>query len=130
MSAIRSSSLISSTLVDDLRAALVAVGFVDFAQLGGDDLLQFLLAGENFFQLGDQLADGFQFLENFVDGELRQAVQLQFEDGVDLDGSEAESGAAGSVAFDGSELVFAAIELHAGEFAGLAVFRDGARPAR
>ena len=35
-------------LVDDLRAALVAVGFVDFAELGGDDLLEFLLAGKNF----------------------------------------------------------------------------------
>ena len=112
-------------LVDDLRAAIVAVGFVDFAELGGDDLLELFLAGKNFFQLGDEFADGFQFLENFVDGELRQAMELQFEDGVDLDGSEAESGAAGGVAFDGAELVFAAIELDAGEFAGLAVFGDG-----
>ena len=35
-----------------------------------------------------------EFLENFVDGELRQAVQLQFENGVDLDVAEADAFAA------------------------------------
>ena len=54
----------------------------------------FLLAGQNFLQLGDQLADGLQFLENFVDRELRQAMQLQFEDGVDLNWREAIGAAA------------------------------------
>ena len=41
-------------------------------------------------QLGDALADLREFLEDFVDGKLRQAVQLQFEDGVNLDVAEAE----------------------------------------
>src|SRR5216684_996300 len=78
-------------LVDDLRAAIVAVRLLHFLELAGDDLLQLFVAGEDFFQLGDVLADGLQFLENFVDRELRQAVELQFEDGVDLDGREAEA---------------------------------------
>ena len=34
--------------IDDLGAALVAIGFQDFAQLGDDDGFQFLVAGENF----------------------------------------------------------------------------------
>ena len=63
-------------LVDNLRAAVVAVGFVHFAQLRGDDLLEFLVARQNLAQLGDQFTDGLQFLEDFVDGELRQPVQL------------------------------------------------------
>ena len=71
--------------VDNLRAPVVAIGFVDFAQLRGDDLLEFLVAGEDFAQFGDEVADGLQFLENFIDGELREAVELQFEDGIDLD---------------------------------------------
>ena len=32
-----------------------------------------------------------EFLQDFVDGKLREAVQLQFEDGVDLDVAEAEA---------------------------------------
>ena len=39
---------------------------------------------QDFLQLCDALADFRQFLQDFVDGKLRQAVQLQFEDGVDL----------------------------------------------
>src|SRR6266851_4484767 len=71
-------------LVDDLRAAIVPVRFVHFAQLADDDLLEFFVAGENFLQLGDEFADGLQFLENFIDRELREAVQLQFENRIDL----------------------------------------------
>src|SRR5216684_2211059 len=113
-------------LVDNLRAAVVAVSFLYFLQLASDDLLQLFVAGEDFFQLGDVLADGFQFLENFVDRELREAMELQLEDGVDLDGSQARSSAtSGRFAFQGAELVLAAVELHAFEFFGLAVFGDG-----
>src|SRR6266446_3467708 len=113
-------------LVDDLRAAIVAVRLLHFLELAGDDLLQLFVAGEDFFQLGDVLADGLQFLENFVDRELRQAVELQFEDGVDLDGREAEGGAAASrFAFDGANLVLPAVELDTFEFPGLAIFGDG-----
>src|ERR1700730_5817419 len=45
-------------LVDDLRAAVVPVSFVDFPQLGSNVLLQLFFAAENFFQLGDVLANG------------------------------------------------------------------------
>ncbi len=75
--------------VHDLGAAFVAVSLVNFAQLRGNDLLQLFFAVENFFQFGDQFANGFQFLENFIDGELREAVELQFEDGVNLNRGEA-----------------------------------------
>src|SRR6266849_4338856 len=113
-------------LVDNLRAAVVAVSFLYFLQLASDDLLQLFVAGKYFFQFGDVLANGFQFLENFVDRELREAMELQLEDGVDLDGSQARSSAAsGRFAFQGAELVLAAVELHAFEFFGLAVFGDG-----
>ncbi len=60
------------------------------------------------------LADRLQFLEDFVDGELREAMELQLEDGVDLNGSQARSSAAsGRFAFQGAQLVLAAIELDA-----------------
>ena len=62
--------------VDDLGTSVVPIGFVYFAQLRSDDLLEFLVARQDLAQLGDQFTDGFQFLENFVDGELRQPVQL------------------------------------------------------
>ena len=68
-----------------------------------------------------------QFLQNFVDGKPRQAVQLQFEDGVDLDIAEAESVAtAGGFDFrSASGTIFPAIELHAFEFRDLPFCRDG-----
>src|SRR6266849_6639237 len=113
-------------LVDDLRAAIVAVRLLHFLEFAGDDLLQLFVGGENFFQLGDVLADGLQFLENLVDRELRQAVELQFKDGINLNRSESESGAtAGGFAFDGAKLVLAAVELDAFEFPGLAILGDG-----
>ena len=42
---------------DDLRAARVGVVFLDFAQLGDDHGLQFLLARQDGLQLGDQIAE-------------------------------------------------------------------------
>ena len=36
------------------------------------------------FVLGDLFADFAQFVEDFVDRELGEAIELQFEDGVDL----------------------------------------------
>ena len=45
---------------------------------------QLLLRGQNRFVLGNALANFGEFLEDFVDGELREAIELQFEDGVDL----------------------------------------------
>ena len=72
--------------VHDLCAPVVAVGLLHFLQLGDDHGLQFLLARQNFLKLDDPFADGLQFLENFVDGKLRQTMELQFEDGVNLHG--------------------------------------------
>ncbi len=77
--------------VHDLRAALVAVRFQDFAQLGNDHALQFFLAVKNFAELGDALANLREFLEDFVHGKLGEAVELQLEDRVDLDVTEAEA---------------------------------------
>ncbi len=110
-----------------MRAAVVAVGLVDFAQLAGDDLLELFVAGENFAQLCNQVADGLQFLENLVDGKLRKAVQLQFEDGVDLRVTECE-GVAAAGGFDFSsadEAILAAVEFHAFKLLGFTVFGDG-----
>src|SRR5262245_47084438 len=113
-------------LVHDLRAAVVAVRFLDVTQFRDDDRLQLFVAGENLLEFGDALADGFQLFKDFVDRELRQAVQLQLQDGVDLNGSEAArcDGARG-FAFDAAEFVFAAVELDAFDFFGLAAFADG-----
>ena len=44
---------------------------------------------EDGFVLGDALADLLQLVEQLVDGELREAIELQFEDGVDLAKGEA-----------------------------------------
>src|SRR5262245_19961950 len=113
-------------LVHDLRAPVVSVGFLDVAQLGDNDRLEFFVAGQDFFEFGDAFANGFQFLENFVDRELGQAVELQLEDGVHLDGSEAARGdGASGFAFHAAQLVLAAVEFDAFDFLGLAAFADG-----
>src|SRR6266478_339638 len=53
-------------------------------------------------------------------------MELQLEDGVNLDGGQARrSAASGRFSFQGTQLVLAAIELDAFEFPGLAVFGDG-----
>src|SRR6266851_2100327 len=114
-------------LVDDLRAAIVSVRFVHFAQLADDDLLEFLVARQNLAQLGDQFTNGFQFLQDFVDRELRQPVQLQFEDGVDLRVAEAEC-VSTACGFDFRRslcAIFPAVQFHALDFLRLPVFRDG-----
>ena len=77
-------------LVDDLGAARVAVLVADFFEFLDDDGAQLLVAGENRFVLGD-LRRGFRFssFEDFVDRKLGEAIELQFEDGVDLAEREA-----------------------------------------
>ena len=40
--------------------------------------------GEDGLELGDVVADVGELVEELVDGELGEAVELQFEDGVDL----------------------------------------------
>ncbi len=76
-------------LVDDLGAARVAVLVANFFEFLDDDGAQLLVAGEDRLVLGDACAYLVQFVEQFVDGELRQAIELQFEDGVDLAQREA-----------------------------------------
>src|ERR1051325_10208383 len=111
-------------LVYDLRAPVVAVFLLYFFQLADDHGLQLFLAGQDFFQLGDAVADGLQFFDDFVDGELRQAMQLQFENGVHLNGREAPGDGARRLAFHAAKIVSPAVQLDAGDFAGLSVFRD------
>ena len=65
-------------------AALVAVLLLDLFQFLDDDAAQLLLAAENGFVLGDAAANFRQLFQDFVDRQARQAVQLQFEDGVGL----------------------------------------------
>ncbi len=76
-------------LVDDLRAPRVAILVANLFQFLDDYLAQLFLAGQDGFVLGDALAHLLQFIQQFVDGELRQAVELQFENGVDLAQREA-----------------------------------------
>ena len=113
--------------VHDLRAALVAVFLLDLAQLADDHLLELLFAGENFLRVRRCARGCLQFLENFVDRELREAVQLQFEDGVDLGvGKREAAGARGAFDFRcTADAIFAPVELDAFDFARLAVFDDG-----
>src|SRR5215469_1571682 len=97
--------------VDYLGAAVVAIGFHHFAQLGDDDAAKLFVAGQDFVQFLDTLADFSQFLENFVDREAREAVQLEFEDGIDLGIGQAEGVACGDGA--GGNAVLFGIELDA-----------------
>ena len=71
-------------LVDDLGAACVAVLVANLFEFLDDDVAQFLVAGEDRFVFGDLFADLCELFENFVDRELGEAVELQFEDGIDL----------------------------------------------
>ena len=47
-------------------------------------LRSFACGGEDGLVLGDVVADVAELVEELVDGELGEAVELQFEDGVDL----------------------------------------------
>ena len=94
--------------VHDLRAAIIAVKFHHLPQFDHDDVAEFLLAPKNFAQFGDALADLGEFLQDFVNGELRQPVELQLEDGVDLYEAEADGLASRS-----GERVFFCVELDA-----------------
>ena len=76
-------------LVDDLRAARVAVLVADFFKFLDDDRAQLGFAGQDRLVLGDARAHLVQLVEQLVDGELGEAVELQFEDGVDLAEGEA-----------------------------------------
>jgi hypothetical protein len=74
--------------VFDYGAALITIELLDFFQLGDDDLAQLFLGAENRFEFGNVLARDAQLFIDFVDRKPRQAVQLQFENGVGLDRGE------------------------------------------
>jgi hypothetical protein len=71
-------------LVEDDGAAGVAVLVADVFELLDDDAAEFLFTGEDAFVLGDVVADRAEFVEELVDGELGEAVELEFKDGVNL----------------------------------------------
>ena len=83
-SAMRSSRLELGGLVEDLGAAGVAVLVADLGELFDDDFAELGGGGEDGLELGDVVADFGELFEELVDGELGEAVELQFEDGVDL----------------------------------------------
>src|SRR5947209_9434243 len=74
--------------VFDHGAPRVAVHLLNFFEFLHDHAAKLFLGGENGFILGNVLAREIQFLGDFIDGELGQAVQLQFENRVRLRGSE------------------------------------------
>ena len=76
--------------VDDDGAADVAVLVADLFELGDDDAAELLLRRQDALVVGDVVADLGEFVEELVDGELGEAVELQFEDGVDLAVAEDE----------------------------------------
>ena len=83
------SSAVSSTMTG--CGGYVAVLVADFDELVDDDAAEELfLGGEDGLVVGDVVADLGEFVEDLVDGELGEAVELQFEDGVDLAVAEDE----------------------------------------
>src|SRR6185437_10189483 len=112
--------------IHDLGAALVAIGFHHVAQLPDDDRAELFIAGKDFFEFGDAFADLCEFFQNVVHRKLREAVQLQFENRVNLDVGEAENafGRCGCAPGDG---VFLGIELHAPHGGFLAAHEDANR---
>ena len=111
-------------LVDDLGAAGVAVLVANLGELLDDDFAELRGRGEDGLELGDVVADFGEFFEELVDGELGEAVELQFEDGVDLLVGEDERAGGGEghvdavflgVEGDAFELGAAEVDLLAGE---------------
>src|ERR1700722_20309742 len=71
-------------LVQNLGAALVSELFPRCLQLLDDHRAQFRFRGQNGCVLCNALAYVDQFLDDFVGGKLGEAIQLPFEDRVDL----------------------------------------------
>ena len=71
-------------LVHNLRAPRVAILVAHLFQFLHDDCAQLFLAGQDRLVLGNPFANLLQLFQQFVDGKLRKAVELQFENGVNL----------------------------------------------
>ena len=107
-------------LVDDDGAARVAVLVADLGELLDDDAAELGRGGEDGLVLGDVVADFGEFLEELVDGELGEAVELQFEDGVDLLVAEDQRAGGRERHVD---VVLCGVEFDAGEFGAAEVDR-------
>ena len=84
-SAIRSSKLQLCCLIEDLGAPLVAKLLAHRFQLLHDQTPRsFGLRRQNGFVLGNALPHFDQFLDDLIGRKLGEAVELQFENGVDL----------------------------------------------
>ena len=110
-------------LVDDGGAAGVAVLVADLGELLDDDAAELGRGGEDGLVLGDVVADFGEFLEELVDGELGEAVELQFEDGVDLLVAEDQRAGGRERHVD---VVLGGVEFDAGEFGAAEVDRFAA----
>ena len=71
-------------LVHNLGAPLVAVLLANLFKLLHDHRAQLLFAAQDLLVLGDLRADLAQLVQDLVDRKLREPVELQFENGVDL----------------------------------------------
>ena len=76
-------------LVDDFGATLVAVLVANLFEFLDDDAAQLGVAGQDRFVLGNLFANLAELFQNLVDRELGEAIELQFEDGVNLAEREA-----------------------------------------
>jgi len=106
--------------VEDLGAADVAVFVADLGELFDDDFAELLFAGEDGLELGDVVADLGELFEELVDGELGEAIELQFEDRVDLAVGEDEDAGGGEGHVDA---VLGGVEGDAGELCTAEVMR-------
>src|SRR5579872_3510066 len=105
--------------VFDTRAAVVAVELLHFFELFDDDGAQLFLGAENRFVLGDVVANFLQLVRNFIDRKFGQAMQLQFEDGIGLPGSEGLFGIELGSAPGGVDIDFLAAKVLDQVFAGI-----------
>ena len=64
------------SLIENLRTACITMVLANLFKLLDDDLPQLLFGAENRFVLVDVRADGTQFIEQFIDRKLGEAIEL------------------------------------------------------
>ena len=77
-------------VLDDLRAALIAVVLLDFLELLDDDAAQNFVRAEDLKILADLLLDFGKLLEDLLLLHARQTLELQLDDGLRLPFGELE----------------------------------------
>ena len=75
-----------------MRAAVIAVLFGDLIEVSTDDLENLMGVGEDIFQLGDGLDQGFVLVLNFLAFQRRQTAKLHIEDRLRLDFGQVKAG--------------------------------------